>query len=65
MPHVTVPAPATPAVTFGNDLPAAFILGPCVIESRDHALKLATTVAEIAQRVDHPACRDGPCRSLL
>jgi len=54
MPHVTVPAPATPAVTFGNDLPAAFILGPCVIESRDHALKLATTVAEIAQRVGVP-----------
>jgi 2-dehydro-3-deoxyphosphooctonate aldolase (KDO 8-P synthase) len=54
MPHVTVPAPATPAVTFGNDLPAAFILGPCVIESRDHALKLATAVAEIAQRVGVP-----------
>jgi 2-dehydro-3-deoxyphosphooctonate aldolase (KDO 8-P synthase) len=54
MPHVTVPAPATPAVTFGNDLPAAFILGPCVIESRDHALKLATAVADIAQRVGVP-----------
>jgi 2-dehydro-3-deoxyphosphooctonate aldolase (KDO 8-P synthase) len=54
MSHVTVTAPATPAVTFGNDLPAAFILGPCVIESRDHALKLATAVAEIAQRVGVP-----------
>lgn len=54
MSHVTVTAPATPAVTFGNDLPAAFILGPCVIESRDHALKLATAVAEISQRVGVP-----------
>lgn len=54
MQHVTITAPSGQAVTFGNDLPLAFILGPCVIESRDHALKMATSIAEIGQRLDIP-----------
>ncbi len=54
MQHVTITAPSGQAVTFGNDLPLAFILGPCVIESRDHALKMATAIAEIGQRLDIP-----------
>ena len=54
MQHVTITAPSGQAVTFGNDLPLAFILGPCVIESRDHALKMATAIAEIGQRLNIP-----------
>ena len=36
--------------TIGNDLPFVLIAGPCQIESRDHALKMAEIIAEIAAR---------------
>jgi 2-dehydro-3-deoxyphosphooctonate aldolase (KDO 8-P synthase) len=36
------------AVHFGNDLPLALIAGPCAIESRAHALEMATALKEIA-----------------
>jgi 2-dehydro-3-deoxyphosphooctonate aldolase (KDO 8-P synthase) len=32
----------TPAVKFGGDQPPLFIAGPCVIESRDHALRMGS-----------------------
>ena len=35
------------SVTFGNDLPFALIAGPCQMESRQHALDVAGTLAEI------------------
>ena len=35
-------------VTFGNDLPFVLISGPCQIESRDHALFMADTLAKAA-----------------
>lgn len=38
-------------VRFGNDLPLALIAGPCVIESRAHALEMAQALKEIAERV--------------
>src|SRR5881392_3270494 len=34
----------TPDVGFGGDQPPLFIAGPCVIESRQHALKMARTL---------------------
>ncbi|MEX0969384.1 MAG: 3-deoxy-8-phosphooctulonate synthase [Paracoccaceae bacterium] len=34
----------------GNDLPFALIAGPCQIESREHSLKMAGMIAEIAAR---------------
>ena len=34
----------------GNDLPFVLIAGPCQIESRDHALKMAEIIAELAAR---------------
>ncbi|HIF08683.1 MAG TPA: 3-deoxy-8-phosphooctulonate synthase [Sneathiellales bacterium] len=37
-------------VTFGNNLPLSLIAGPCVLESRDHALSTATTIKEITDR---------------
>lgn len=34
------------AATFGNDLPLTVIAGPCQLESRDHALMIASRMAE-------------------
>ncbi|OWK32944.1 3-deoxy-8-phosphooctulonate synthase [Sphingomonas mucosissima] len=36
-------------VTFGNDLPFVLVSGPCQIESRDHALRLAEAIARMAR----------------
>ncbi|MEJ7935782.1 3-deoxy-8-phosphooctulonate synthase [Sphingobium sp. AN558] len=47
--HVT-----TGSVTFGNDLPFVLISGPCQIESRDHALRTADTLARIARDAGVP-----------
>ena len=38
------------AVRFGADLPLALIAGPCQLESRAHALEMATALKEIAVR---------------
>jgi len=54
---MTVPEnPANPIVSagtvrFGNDLPLALIAGPCVLESRGHALDMAGALKEIAGRL--------------
>jgi 2-dehydro-3-deoxyphosphooctonate aldolase (KDO 8-P synthase) len=37
-------------VTFGNDLPLALIAGPCQMESREHALEVASALKEIAAK---------------
>jgi len=42
---------AAGAVRFGNQLPLALIAGPCVLESRDHALEMAGALKEIAARL--------------
>jgi 2-dehydro-3-deoxyphosphooctonate aldolase (KDO 8-P synthase) len=39
------------AVRFGNRLPLAVIAGPCVLESRGHALDMAGALKEIAGRL--------------
>jgi 2-dehydro-3-deoxyphosphooctonate aldolase (KDO 8-P synthase) len=36
---------------FGNALPLALIAGPCMLESRDHALEMASALKEIARRL--------------
>ena len=38
-------------VRFGNALPLALIAGPCALESRDHALEMASALKEIAGRL--------------
>jgi 2-dehydro-3-deoxyphosphooctonate aldolase (KDO 8-P synthase) len=47
------PAPVVAAgdVRFGNHLPLAVIAGPCVLESRGHALDMAGALKEIAGRL--------------
>jgi 2-dehydro-3-deoxyphosphooctonate aldolase (KDO 8-P synthase) len=47
-PNATV---AIGAVRFGNALPLALIAGPCALESRIHALEMASALKEIAARV--------------
>lgn len=46
----TNPAVTIGKVRFGNDLPLALIAGPCVLESRAHALEMAAALKEIAGR---------------
>lgn len=38
-------------VTFGNDLPFVLIAGPCQMESRDHAMMMAESLAKITQKL--------------
>jgi 2-dehydro-3-deoxyphosphooctonate aldolase (KDO 8-P synthase) len=55
-PIVTI-GPSSPAVTsfgqvsFGNDLPLALIAGPCALESRAHALEMASALKEMTARL--------------
>ena len=39
------------SVEFGNDLPISIIAGPCQLESRAHALEVASALKEIAARL--------------
>ena len=47
IPNATV---AVGAVRFGNDLPLTLIAGPCQLESRAHALEMASALKEIAAK---------------
>src|SRR6202049_5304233 len=38
-------------VRFGNTLPLVLIAGPCALESREHALELASALKEITQKL--------------
>jgi 2-dehydro-3-deoxyphosphooctonate aldolase (KDO 8-P synthase) len=40
--------------TLGPGHPLVLIAGPCVLESQDHALRLATQIASLARRLDLP-----------
>ena len=46
------PVVAVSSATFGNDLPIAVIAGPCQLESRAHALEVASALKEIAARLN-------------
>ncbi len=51
LPNPTVQVGRGPgAVSFGADLPLALIAGPCQLESRAHALEMASALEEIAAR---------------
>jgi len=45
------PIVAVGSARFGNDLPIAVIAGPCQLESRAHALEVASALKEIAARL--------------
>jgi len=44
--HITIGG-----IDIGNDLPLTMIAGPCVMESRDHALDISGALAEIAKKL--------------
>jgi 2-dehydro-3-deoxyphosphooctonate aldolase (KDO 8-P synthase) len=50
-PHSIV---AAGPVCFGNALPLALIAGPCALESRSHALEMASALKEITTRLGMP-----------
>jgi 2-dehydro-3-deoxyphosphooctonate aldolase (KDO 8-P synthase) len=41
-------------ITLGNDLPFVLIAGPCVLESRDHALEMSGAIQEITRKLGIP-----------
>ena len=41
-------------VTFGNDQPFVLVSGPCQIEARDHAFRLAEALAGMARTAGVP-----------
>ncbi|MGO4715707.1 3-deoxy-8-phosphooctulonate synthase [Bradyrhizobium sp. 2TAF24] len=45
------PVVAVGSVQFGNALPLSIIAGPCLLESRAHALEVASALKEIAARL--------------
>ncbi|WP_027529782.1 3-deoxy-8-phosphooctulonate synthase [Bradyrhizobium sp. WSM3983] len=45
------PVVSVGTVEFGNDLPISIIAGPCQLESRQHALEVASALKEIAARL--------------
>lgn len=47
---VEIPAPRG-TVRIGQELPVAFIAGPCALESRAHALEMSAALREIADRL--------------
>ncbi len=47
---VEIPAPRG-AVRIGQSLPVSFIMGPCQLESRAHALEMSAAIREIADRL--------------
>jgi 2-dehydro-3-deoxyphosphooctonate aldolase (KDO 8-P synthase) len=54
-------------VRIGAGLPLVYIGGPCAIESRDHAFKMADKIGAICRKLDIPwiykSCYDKDCRS--
>jgi 2-dehydro-3-deoxyphosphooctonate aldolase (KDO 8-P synthase) len=48
---IAAPIVTVGSVSFGNDKPLAVIAGPCQLESRAHALEVASALKEIAQRL--------------
>lgn len=49
--HAVSIAASHGAVTFANDAPLSIIAGPCAMESREHAMKMASTLKDICSRL--------------
>jgi 2-dehydro-3-deoxyphosphooctonate aldolase (KDO 8-P synthase) len=54
-------------VQIGSNMPLAFIGGPCAIESREHAFKMADLIGNVCNKLNIPwiykSCYDKDCRS--
>ena len=51
---ITVETASIGGISIGQGFPLALIAGPCVIESRDHTLRMADGLARIARRLEIP-----------
>lgn len=65
--QITVGYGSVAPVLLGGDSPLAFIGGPCAIESREHALRMADQLSRVCRKLDVPfiykSCYDKDCRS--
>ena len=54
-------------VKIGSNMPLAFIGGPCAIENREHAFKMADLIGNVCNKLNIPwiykSCYDKDCRS--
>lgn len=54
-------------ISIGHGLPLVFVGGPCAIENRDHAFKMAEAIGAICKRIGiewiYKSCYDKDCRS--
>ncbi|MGB9153153.1 MAG: 3-deoxy-8-phosphooctulonate synthase [Alphaproteobacteria bacterium] len=48
--HIEIAKPKGGVLKIGNDLPVVFLLGPCQLESRAHALETAAALKEIGDK---------------
>jgi 2-dehydro-3-deoxyphosphooctonate aldolase (KDO 8-P synthase) len=48
--HVEIALPKGGVLKIGNDLPVVFLMGPCQMESRSHALETAAALKEIGDK---------------
>ena len=48
--HVKIPLPKGGVLKIGNDLPLVFLLGPCQMESRAHALETSAALKEMGDK---------------
>ena len=64
---LTIGSDVVKKVRIGLEEPLVFIGGPCAIESRDHAFKMAEMIMNICERVNiswiYKSCYDKDCRS--
>jgi 2-dehydro-3-deoxyphosphooctonate aldolase (KDO 8-P synthase) len=49
--HVEIALPQGGALHIGNDLPVVFLMGPCQLESRGHAMEMASALKEIGDKL--------------
>ena len=54
MKSVDIPAPQGENISFGSGRKLALLCGPCVIESREHAFKMAEAISAICRKLDLP-----------
>lgn len=65
MSRTVVAGEGSAKITFANNVPLALIAGPCVIESREHVLRMAKAVHEIAGAFVFKASFDKANRSSV
>lgn len=65
--HIEVGYDSVTRVRIGKGLPLVYIGGPCAIESRDHAFKMAEDIGRICEKLGvswiYKSCYDKDCRS--